>query len=192
VRNRLLGISSVPSLAIFVVMLALMIPRLGLPTRVYRLTLPARQDYSLDFTYFVGYVAHWRYQSARLRAIFGKPFHEIRDSSATEEEGGKAVFDFGAYRHPVWGLEMGRWGGGSWTYLGNHRTLYEGDRVYEVVISCHWIALMSLLGAMPFLVRIARNARARRRRSKNLCAACGYDLRASADRCPECGEIPSS
>ena len=42
-----------------------------------------------------------------------------------------------------------------------------------------------------FLVR--RNARARQRRlAAGWCPACGYDLRATPGRCPECGAVPSN
>jgi len=45
---------------------------------------------------------------------------------------------------------------------------------------------------MLFAVRSERRARLRRWRVRNrLCVNCGYDLRASFDRCPECGtDIP--
>ena len=49
----------------------------------------------------------------------------------------------------------------------------------------HWpLALASAAPAAAWLVR----ARRRRRRSgRGLCSRCGYDLRASPARCPECG-----
>lgn len=54
----------------------------------------------------------------------------------------------------------------------------------------HWLLAMLLATAPAMAARRMWLARRRRRRLKTgLCAECGYDVRASADRCPECGFV---
>jgi hypothetical protein len=48
-----------------------------------------------------------------------------------------------------------------------------------------WFVLGATL-VLPSL-RAVRMLRARRRPKQGLCPSCGYDLRATPDRCPECG-----
>jgi nitrate reductase NapE component len=48
-----------------------------------------------------------------------------------------------------------------------------------------WMALLPV--ASVALVAGWRVSRPRRRRRAGLCPACGYDVRATPDRCPECG-----
>jgi hypothetical protein len=57
--------------------------------------------------------------------------------------------------------------------------------VVRGVILPHW-ACMGLLLITPALW-FASNRRRQRRIAAGLCARCGYDLRATPDRCPECG-----
>lgn len=45
----------------------------------------------------------------------------------------------------------------------------------------------STLFALPIIPRLRRRRMLDRRRRENRCVACGYDLRASPARCPECG-----
>ena|SRR5688572_26542130 len=64
-------------------------------------------------------------------------------------------------------------------------------RVYAMPL---WFpALVLAILPLAWLARWRRDTRARRRRSTGLCARCRYDLRASGDRCPECGDtIPAT
>jgi hypothetical protein len=51
----------------------------------------------------------------------------------------------------------------------------------------HW-AFVILAAALPLLRSFRWNQR-RRRRARGLCVVCGYDLRGSGEKCPECGEV---
>jgi hypothetical protein len=59
--------------------------------------------------------------------------------------------------------------------------------VRRFVVPCWFVAILTLL--LPATWMLTRLT-GRRRSSQNLCPNCGYDLRATPDRCPECGAIP--
>jgi hypothetical protein len=52
--------------------------------------------------------------------------------------------------------------------------------------------LAPVFAACPAIqvITVLRRQRVRRRREAGQCAACGYDLRATPGRCPECGTVP--
>ena len=57
----------------------------------------------------------------------------------------------------------------------------------------YWLVmLVAGLPAMLLSRQLGRGIAARRRRARGRCAACGYDLRASPQRCPECGRTKTS
>jgi hypothetical protein len=49
--------------------------------------------------------------------------------------------------------------------------------------------LGAVVFALPAIVVTVRRARCRRRRALHNCTNCGYDMRATPDRCPECGSV---
>jgi hypothetical protein len=68
----------------------------------------------------------------------------------------------------------------------------DGDDSTVIAISlAHWFAIMLplILPAWSGWRRIIQPMRRRRASARGLCPKCGYDLRASPDRCPECGAV---
>jgi hypothetical protein len=63
-----------------------------------------------------------------------------------------------------------------------HPTIFRGVRIPI------WPAPVTTAVVLGFLV--FRAARPRGRSSQGRCQSCGYDLRATPDRCPECGAVP--
>jgi hypothetical protein len=53
----------------------------------------------------------------------------------------------------------------------------------------YWMILMCAV--MPVAARAAGLRRRKAMRQKGFCRVCGYDLRATPDRCPECGAVPT-
>ena len=63
----------------------------------------------------------------------------------------------------------------------------------QMIAVPYWKAAAAT-GLLPLLNLwriIRKRALDRRRRRIGLCPRCGYDLRATPDRCPECGKIPA-
>ena len=66
---------------------------------------------------------------------------------------------------------------------GNFIIIMPPTPATTVVAAPHWF--LCLLAGMPGLVWLWR--RGRRKRPSGYCPDCGYDLRATPERCPECG-----
>jgi hypothetical protein len=61
----------------------------------------------------------------------------------------------------------------------------------EYKIKAAFLGILPAVWFIQFICRAVRNARAGDRLRAGQCAWCGYDLRATPGRCPECGEIPA-
>ena len=61
-----------------------------------------------------------------------------------------------------------------------------GGTMFRVLVVPYWFLLGVTAAAPAWWLAVTR--RRRRRLAAGLCTGCGYDLRASTGRCPECGK----
>jgi hypothetical protein len=73
---------------------------------------------------------------------------------------------------------------------GSRGAWAHGGRRMWIIWVPYWLPAL-LTAALP-AEAIYRIIRQRRRRSAGQCKVCGYDLRATPDRCPECGAQPAA
>lgn len=90
-----------------------------------------------------------------------------------------------------------QWGSLSlmWGYYGSGRADTADARLeiagqYKIVGAQWWLlTVMTALLPAAWLARRLRETSRSRRVRRGLCPSCGYDLRATPDRCPECGAV---
>ena len=85
--------------------------------------------------------------------------------------------------------------GAGFAYFNRHKQPFNTPPVTGwywgfLVLSAPYWALVALSAVAPTLwfMQLARRRRRRLRRRRGQCPHCGYDVRASAERCPECGQ----
>ena len=134
---------------------------------------------------------HARVGSSRLEiSTWAGRLHLLWRSQAASH----GVFDYGsAARNAELDQE---WASPVWTATHAHRRLgfrYESGSAgpwgaCRLVAIPLWAILAPALASL--LAASIRRARARTRRRRGACEVCGYDLRATPQRCPECGHAP--
>ena len=178
--RRLFTLCSALSLLLCVAVCALWVRSHFQADHVYRLQPAVTQDGqgwdALTFSSTGGRLAVYR----QVAALW---LEETRTSQAQLGHWGWHRFSYPATPSSRKGTLAYRWG-----FQLDHAGRGEQFERHWYVGAPHWI-IAAVCAALP-AARVAAAWHRRRRTRRGLCPKCGYDLRASPDRCPECGAAP--
>jgi hypothetical protein len=82
---------------------------------------------------------------------------------------------------------------GNYVTLDDWRVGFGDARLFFYGRSIPYYAAAIVTAIAPTTIgacQLLKTCRQRQRLRAGLCLTCGYDLRATPDRCPECGEVP--
>jgi len=82
--------------------------------------------------------------------------------------------------------------GTEWAGIGYRRLVVDGLVVHDRLCPSWFVALLTLTTPAAWSLARVRRQRTRKRLDAGRCLTCGYDLRATPDRCPECGLVPAA
>jgi hypothetical protein len=116
-------------------------------------------------------LADWSHQPA--------DFYGVKYRSAPPDRAGSELWIYVLNVGPRDTWVHRQWGGFAWTQ-------WQGRGPSKTLLVVPLWSLAAAAAVLP-LWRLALHFRSRRRRRRGICPACGYDLRATPDRCPECG-----
>jgi hypothetical protein len=116
--------------------------------------------------------------------VFYGDYSRFRPTGGDWYHLGTASGEFERSSDPRGDFHFVRWG----YFCRRTETEQRGGLVHYTVILRLW--QLAALTAVAPLLSIRRTLQRRRATSAGLCPACGYDLRATPGRCPECGTEP--
>ncbi len=136
---------------------------------------------------------HTAYALGTDRGLLAVSIFEMPDAerAAVERALGQALETqrfFYVRGEPSRGPERSRWWNGLGFAVETSRLLTGLRTSSTIVFIPMWLPLLITLAAPT--AQLTGHLRRVRRRIKGRCPACGYDLRASPNRCPECGATP--
>ncbi|MGA2441974.1 MAG: hypothetical protein ABSH08_13530 [Tepidisphaeraceae bacterium] len=130
----------------------------------------------------------------RRELVLGDGYLAVSTIQSLTPNSGLATASFPGYPY---GAEVGGWNAMGLHWRDEHMTLLRpGDRKVVMVLNRStafsvWLGTPLLLSAVLPTWWLIRNGKVNREKRKGTCRVCGYDLRATPERCPECGTIPS-